>query len=79
MTVSSDKSIIVFDVFSRAVLSKVESAHEMGIYDVRWLSDNSIVTCSADNTLKTWSVSTEGSLEIKDTFIQKDGPRDTNL
>ena len=51
----------------------------MGIYDARWLNDNFIVTCSADNTIKTWSVSAEGALESKDTFIQKEGPRDTNL
>lgn len=51
----------------------------MGIYDVKWLDNNSIVTCSADNTIKTWNVTAEGQVEIKNTFVQKDGPRDTSL
>jgi WD40 repeat protein len=49
----------------------------MGIYDVCWLDNSTIATCSADNTIKLWAVSAEGNLESKDTFIQHDGAKDT--
>lgn len=48
------------DVATQAVLSKTESAHGMGIYDIKWLSDGIFVTGSADNTIKIWSVTAEG-------------------
>lgn len=77
VTVSSDKSIAVHDVATQAMLSKTNAAHEMGIYDVCWLDPATIATCSADNTLKLWTVTAEGALEHKDTFVQHDGPKDT--
>ena len=79
MTISSDKSIGVWSALETSVLSKVDAAHEMGIYDVKWLDQSTFVTCSADNTIKTWHVNSEGKVEQNQTFIQKDGPRDTNL
>lgn len=79
ITVSSDKSIVVHDVSNHAVLSKADGAHEMGIYDARWLDNNLVATCSADNTIKIWSVAADGSIEHKDTFIQHDGPKDTQM
>jgi WD40 repeat protein len=77
VTVSSDKSIVVHDVATQAVLSKTDGAHEMGIYDVRWLDSAHIASCSADNTIKIWSVAADGAIEAKDTFVQHDGPKDT--
>ena len=79
VTVSSDKSIVVHDVASQAVLSKTDAAHEMGVYDARWLDNNLVATCSADNTLKLWSVAADGAIEHKDTFVQHDGPKDTQM
>lgn len=77
VTVSSDKSIAVHDVVTQALLSKTNAAHEMGIYDVCWLDNATISTCSADNTLKLWNINAEGGLEHKDTFIQHEGAKDT--
>ena len=84
VTVSSDKSIKIFAVadLKGGALASVDAAHEMGIYDVRWLNDNTIATCSADNTLKTWTVTSEEAgckIEEKDTYHQKEGPRDTSM
>lgn len=62
-TVSSDKSIIVHDVATQAILSKTAGAHEMGIYDIKWLDNGSFATCSADNTIKIWSVAADGNIE----------------
>jgi len=41
----------------------------MGIYDMKWLENGTFVTGSADNTIKIWSVTAEGKIENKDTFI----------
>jgi WD40 repeat protein len=59
----------VHDVATQAVLSKTASAHGMGIYDMKWLENGTFVTGSADNTIKIWSVTAEGKIENKDTFI----------
>jgi WD40 repeat protein len=75
ITVSSDKQIAVFDAKTNAQLSKT-TAHSMGIYDARWLDNNTVASCSADNTVKTWSVNADGLIEHKDTFIQHDGKSD---
>lgn len=69
VSVSSDKQIIVHDVKTHAALSKVAAAHEMGIYDAFWFDDGTVATCSADNTIKIWTVSSDGQIEIKDTLI----------
>lgn len=49
----------------------------MGIYDARWIDNASFVTCSADNTIKLWSVTEEGQVELKNTFLQHEGKKDT--
>jgi len=77
VTVSSDKSIAVHDVQSQAMLSKTNAAHEMGIYDACWIDNATLATCSADNTVKLWTVTPDGKLEHKDTLVQHDGPKDT--
>ena len=63
MSVSSDKSIIVYDSDSTEVLQKIEKAHNKGIIDAAWIDEDMIMTASTDNTLKIWNAQ-DGS-EIK--------------
>lgn len=28
----------------------------MGIYELKWLDDDTVITSSADNTVKTWAI-----------------------
>lgn len=57
VTVSSDKKLILRDVKTHETTDVIDKAHTAGIYDTKWLSDELLATCSADNTLKIWSVS----------------------
>lgn len=77
---SSDKSIALFDPVEQAVRTKLDGAHEMGIYDGRWLHNGSscFATCSADNTVKLWDVSNPETIAHKDTFVLHDKPKKTS-
>lgn len=54
VSVSSDKSVIIFDSETMEPVQKIEKAHNKGVMDVAWLGDDMIMTCSTDNTLKIW-------------------------
>ncbi len=56
MSVSSDKSIIVYDTETLDTVQKIEKAHGKGILDVAWLDFDSLITVSTDATAKLWSV-----------------------
>ena len=56
VTVSSDKSICVFETETATKIKHWDKAHAMGIYDVDWIDDNSFITCSADNLVRTWQM-----------------------
>ena len=79
-TVSSDKSIVMYDPEEQAVKAKLDGAHDMGIYDGRWLQNNNtcFATCSADNTIKLWDVSNPEGIEHKDTLLLHDKARKTS-
>lgn len=56
VSVGSDRNIVLYDGLNGDFLSKKEQAHAGGIFGVSWYTDSSaFVTCSADNTIKTWS------------------------
>lgn len=55
LSVSSDKSIIIYDTESLEQVRKIEKAHNKGILDANWIDDQRIITCSSDNTVKIWN------------------------
>ncbi|KAG7663485.1 AIP1 [[Candida] subhashii] len=58
ISVGSDRSICVYQGKTGEFVSKIENAHEGGIFAVAWLSDSKyFITASADNTLKKWDIS----------------------
>ena len=60
--VTSCKKILVFDTDSGEKICQTENAHAKGIYGVQIAPENneaSIITCSADNTLKMWKLGEE--------------------
>jgi|Transcript_43008 WD40 repeat protein len=60
--VTAGKKILVFDTESQEKVCEVANAHGKGIYGVRVApagQEASIVTCSSDNTLKTWKLDAE--------------------
>lgn len=58
VTVGSDRLIAVYDGKTADLVTKLENAHEGGIFGISWYKDSSkFVTCSADNTIKVWDPS----------------------
>lgn len=55
-TVSSDKSINLYDAKTWEKVQSIANAHKMGIYELKWLDDDTIITASADNTVKSWNI-----------------------
>ena len=56
ISVSSDKSITIFDYFL-TIIQKIENAHNGVIFDVVLKDDNNFATCSEDKSIKTWKKS----------------------
>lgn len=56
VTVSSDKTIVLFDSETLEVVKKIDKAHTKGIMDVNWIDDSKIATCSSDNEVKHWNI-----------------------
>lgn len=60
-SVGSDRLIVIYDGKTGDFIKKIDAAHQGGIFGISWLPNtpDQFVTCSADNTLKTWDVNTE--------------------
>lgn len=71
VTVSSDKSVILFDSETLEPIRKIEKAHTKGIMDVNWVDEETIVTCSTDNEVKFWN--TEQGVEVRSLSVNLDG------
>ncbi len=71
ISVSSDKSIVLYDTESLEVVRKIEKAHNKGILDALWLNDTTIITSSSDNEIKFWNIET--GTEIKSLNPNFDG------
>lgn len=56
LSVSSDKSIAIYDSESTEILQKIDKAHGKGIIDAVWIDEDMIMTASTDNTIKMWNV-----------------------
>ena len=56
ISVSSDKSITIFDYFL-TIIQKIENAHNGVIFDIVLKDDNNFATCSEDKSIKTWKKS----------------------
>lgn len=63
MTVSSDKTIVIYDSETLEVVKKIDKAHTKGIMDVNWIDEKTIATCSTDNLIKFWDI--ESGTEIR--------------
>jgi len=47
----------------------------MGIYDLCWVDDSSLLTCSADNLVKKWSLDSDTAVKEYDQVEKRDIPR----
>ena len=63
ISVSSDKSITVFDKFFH-VFQKIEKAHDRTIFDISIKDKNNFATCSGDKSIKTWKKSEDGKYKL---------------
>ena len=63
VSVSADKSIVIYDTQTLEVVRKIDKAHNKGIIDVVWLNDSTIATSSSDNDIKYWSIETGAELK----------------
>jgi len=81
--VTSGKKILVFDSETQEKICEVTNAHSKGIYGVALVpegNDASIVTCSADNTVKTWKLNEESKelTEVATTLQYEGAEEETN-
>src|SRR3990167_3645715 len=68
----ADKLIILHDATTDEPIKQVENAHGGSVYSFAWLEDSSkFVSCSADKTLKVWSVP---ELEVVATLKPREAP-----
>ena len=63
ISVSSDKSITVFDKFFH-IFQKIENAHNRIIFDISLKDKNNFATCSGDKSIKTWQKSEDGKYKL---------------
>ena len=65
LSVSSDKSIVLYDSETFEELHRIDKAHNKGIIDAVWISEESsmVMTASTDNTVKLWDL--EAQQELK--------------
>ena len=63
ISISSDKSIIVFDQLFH-IFQKIEKAHERIIFDISLKDKNNFATCSGDKSIKTWQKSENGKYKL---------------
>lgn len=64
---TSSKKIAVYDTETQSKICEVENAHSKGIYGCALVpegNDATIVTCSADNTVKTWKMGENALTEV---------------
>ncbi|QPG74660.1 hypothetical protein FOA43_001992 [Brettanomyces nanus] len=59
VSVSADRSIVLYDGKTCEFKRVFENAHDGGIFGVDWYDNKSFVTCSSDATVKRWSVDGE--------------------
>ena len=52
--VTGNKQIIAYNGETDEMLCEVKDAHTKGIYDVKWITADTFMTCSSDNTIKLW-------------------------
>eukprot|EP01031_Cornospumella_fuschlensis_P041114 gene41114-50160_t len=53
-TAGMDKRIFLWDVFGNNQNYNVLSGHKNAILELKWRSDNTLLTCSADKTVALW-------------------------
>ena len=63
ISVSSDKSITVFDKFFH-MFQKIENAHNSIIFDISLKDKNNFAICSGDKSIKTWKKSEDGKYKL---------------
>ena len=63
ISVSSDKSIIIFDKLYH-IFQKIEKAHDKTIFDISLKDRNNFATCSGDKSIKTWKKSEDGKYKL---------------
>lgn len=56
VSVSSDKTIVLHDSNTLEPIQKIDKAHGKGVMDALWLNESTVMTCSTDNTIKTWNI-----------------------
>ena len=57
VTVGSDFKITIFNTETNETIGEVDEAHKGSIYSIAWYPCNTkFATCSADKTVKIWSV-----------------------
>ena len=54
LIVTGNKQIIAYSGETDEMICEKAAAHNKGIYDVRWITADIFMTCSADNTMKLW-------------------------
>ena len=79
---TSGKRLVVYDTETQEKICQVENAHGKGIYKVRLAPEGqeaSLLTCSADNKIKTWKLDEEAkTLNELQTISQADAEENLN-
>ena len=68
---TSSKKIAVFDTETQTKICEVENAHTKGIYGCTIVPDGhdaTLITCSADNTVKMWKMEDQSLTEMATIF-----------
>ncbi len=56
VSVGADRSIVLYEGKTGQFERQISNAHDGGIFAVDWCDEKSFVTCSADSTVRLWSV-----------------------